>query len=90
MPNMPQDDPKMAPMRPNMVRDTCLELFWAFVLGCLGAPWLYPGFAFALPSRCLRCAVASLLLCPCFAFALPLCCFCFVSALPFLSEWGDT
>jgi len=74
---MSQNGAKMATIWPNMLKDVCLELFWAFVLGCLGAPWLYSSFAFDLQSLCLRLVFALLLLCRCFAFVLFLLRLCF-------------
>jgi len=83
---MPQGGPKMAPTWPNMVKDIYLELFWAFVLGCLRALWLYLRFAFVLLSFCLRFALALLSLCP----ALPMLCLPFSFSFPFPFEWGGS
>ena len=87
---MSQDHPKKAPIQPKMVPNVCLDLFWAFVLGCLGSPLalrrLRLCFALALSSFCRLFAFALPLICLCFAFVLPVSCFCFVIALPFLTE----
>ena len=66
--NMAPDGSKMAPIWPKMVQDVSLELFWAFVLGRLGPPYLALHsfclcFDLVLSSVCLRRAVALPLLC---------------------------
>ena len=91
---MSQDGPKMAPRWPKMVKDVCLRLSSAFILGLLGRSMALPSlclrFAFALPSLCLRFAFALLSLSLRFAFVLLLClCFCLPLLCLCLPSGGD-